>query len=85
MNEKDKRMREGTMSDTIRITVGGEAREYPVGLTVAQLLDVEGVESPQYVTVAVNESFVASELIAELALGDGDEVEFFYFMGGGRC
>jgi sulfur carrier protein len=73
------------MSDTIRITVGGEAREYPVGLTVARLLDAEGVESPQYVTVAVNDGFVAAESVAELVLGDGDVVEFFYFMGGGGC
>jgi len=68
----------------MKITVAGEKKEYPEGLTVEQLIAAEKVESPLYVTVTVNDEFLASEDRATRVLQDGDEVEFLYFMGGGR-
>ena len=64
------------------IKVAGEKKEYPEGLTVKELIEKEDVETPQYVTVSVNDEFVEREDF-EKALEDGDEVEFLYFMGGG--
>ena len=44
----------------------------------------ENVETPQYVTVSVNEEFVESGAFDTTVLKDGDVIEFLYFMGGGR-
>ena len=68
----------------MNITVAGEKKEVKEGLTVSELIVAENVETPQYVTVSVNEEFVESGAFGETTLKDGDEVEFLYFMGGGR-
>lgn len=68
----------------MKITVAGEKKEYEEGLTIAKLLEIENVETPQYVTVSVNEEFVDSGAFDTTTLKEGDEVEFLYFMGGGR-
>ena len=68
----------------MKITVAGEKKEYDDGLTVSKLIVLENVETPQYVTVSVNEEFVDSAAFDTTTLKEGDEVEFLYFMGGGR-
>ena len=68
----------------MKLTVAGKTKEYDEGLTVAQLVELENVEMPQYVSVSVNDDFVRSEAFATTVLQDGDTVEFLYFMGGGR-
>ena len=68
----------------MKITVAGEKKEYEDGLTVSKLIELENVETPQYVTVSVNEEFVDSAAFDTTTLKEGDEVEFLYFMGGGR-
>ncbi len=68
----------------MKITVAGVKKEVADGLTVAALIAQENVETPQYVTVSVNEEFVESGAFEGTVLKDGDEVEFLYFMGGGR-
>ncbi len=68
----------------MKITVAGEKKEYDEGITVAKLIEFENVETPQYVTVSVNEEFVDSGAFDTTVLKEGDEVEFLYFMGGGR-
>lgn len=65
------------------ITVAGERKEVPNGLTLGELIVREKVETPQYVTVSINEEFVASEDRGEVVLQENDNVEFLYFMGGG--
>ena len=67
----------------MKITVAGDRKEVADGLTVAELIKQENVETPEYVTVSVNEEFIESGSFAEHVLKDGDEVEFLYFMGGG--
>lgn len=66
------------------ITVAGVKKEYEDGLTVAKLIELENVETPQYVTVTVNDDFVSSGDIETTVIKDGDSVEFLYFMGGGQ-
>lgn len=68
----------------MKITVSGEGKEVKAGLTIAELIEQENVENPQYVSVSVNDDFVKSEEFAAYVLKDGDNVEFLYFMGGGR-
>ncbi len=65
------------------ITVAGNKKEYEEGLTIAQLIEVEKVERPLYVTVTLNDEFLRSDDFETTVLKEGDEVEFLYFMGGG--
>ena len=67
----------------MKITVAGITKEVADGLTVAQLIEQEKVETPQYVTVTINDDFVESGTFETTVLKDGDNVEFLYFMGGG--
>ena len=66
------------------IIVAGEKKEYKEGLTLLELLVAENVEMPEYVTVSINDEFVPSEEKETTILKDGDNVEFLYFMGGGK-
>ncbi len=65
------------------ITVAGENKEYEDGLTLSALIEAEKVESPEYVTVSINDDFIATEDRNNTVLNEGDSVEFLYFMGGG--
>ena len=65
------------------IKVAGEKKEYPEGLTVKELIEQEDIETPQYVTVTINDEFIESGAFESIEVKDGDEVEFLYFMGGG--
>lgn len=67
----------------MNITVAGVKKEVADGLTVAQLVIDEKVETPQYVTVTINDDFVESGAFESTVLKDSDSVEFLYFMGGG--
>lgn len=66
------------------ITVGGERKEVKDGITLPELIELEKVETPEYVTVSINEEFVESAQVANTVLKEGDTVEFLYFMGGGQ-
>ena len=66
------------------ITVAGNKKEVADYLSVAQLIIDENVETPEYVTVTINDEFVKSGTFEETTLKDGDVVEFLYFMGGGQ-
>ena len=66
------------------ITVAGNKKDVAEGLTVAQLVIDENVETPQYVTVTINDECVESGAFESTVLKDGDVVEFLYFMGGGQ-
>ncbi len=66
------------------ITVTGVKKEAADGLTLAQLVVDERVETPEYVTASVNDDFVSSSSFEDTVLKDGDNVEFIYFMGGGQ-
>ncbi len=65
------------------ITVAGQKKEVTEGLTLPELIKLEKVETPEYVTVSINEEFVASGDVENTILKEGDTVEFLYFMGGG--
>jgi sulfur carrier protein len=68
----------------MNIIVTGNKKDYPEGLTVTELLEREKVDTPQYVTVSVNDAFIRSEDFTSATLKEGDTIEFLYFMGGGR-
>lgn len=68
----------------MKISVAGETKEVKEGLTIAQLLIDEQVETPEYVTVTVNDDFIDSANFEKTNLHENDTVEFLYYMGGGR-
>lgn len=67
----------------MKIQISGKTMELEDGITVAQLMELQKVETPQYVTVAVNNAFLPMESYECRCLKEGDTVEFLYFMGGG--
>ena len=67
----------------MKLVVAGETKEFDNGITVEKLIELENVETPEYVTVSVNEEFVEGGTFDKAVLKDGDNVEFLYFMGGG--
>jgi len=68
----------------MKLIIAGDEKEYADSLSVTQLIELEKVETPQYVTVSINDEFVESGKFAETSLHEGDSVEFLYFMGGGQ-
>ena len=67
----------------MQITVAGNKKEVKDDLKLTELFELEKVETPEYVTVSINEEFVPSDQVQSTVLKDGDNVEFLYFMGGG--
>ena len=67
----------------MKLTVSGQTKEYKEGLTVAELVVLENVETPEYATAAVNDDLHIARDFENIVLKDGDVVEFLYFMGGG--
>lgn len=68
----------------MNITVAGVKKEVSDSITVAQLIIDEKVETPEYVTVTVNDEFLENTQFEETVLSEGDNIEFLYFMGGGQ-
>lgn len=68
----------------MKITVAGVQKEVADGLTVAQLIVDENVETPRTLPLPINDEFVENGTFEKTVLKDGDNVEFLYFMGGGQ-
>jgi sulfur carrier protein len=66
----------------MRVTLNGEQREIPEGLTVAGLLAHLGVKA-QRVAVEVNEAVVTKDRYEAQRIGPGDAIEIVAFVGGG--
>ena len=67
----------------MKLTVTGNVKEYKDGLTLKELVEIEDVETPEYVTASVNDDLLSARDFEKTVLNDGDTVEFLYFMGGG--
>jgi thiazole synthase len=68
--------------DTFSITVNGEHRRVPKGLTVAALALELGLE-PTRVAVERNLEIVPRSTLGEVSVEDGDDYEIVTFVGGG--
>lgn len=67
----------------MKLTVSGDVKEYKDGLKLSELVVIEKVETPEYVTASVNDELLVASTFENTVLKDGDVVEFLYFMGGG--
>ena len=70
------------MTDTIEITVNGEARSVAPGTTVGGLLDELGMPRER-VAVELNRRVVRKADWAGAELASGDRLEIVHFVGGG--
>jgi thiazole synthase len=68
--------------DTFSITVNGQHRRVPKGMTIAQLALDLGLE-PTRVAVERNLEVVPRSTLAETEIDDGDDYEIVTFVGGG--
>ncbi|MBA3051475.1 sulfur carrier protein ThiS [bacterium] len=68
----------------MRIKVNGKTNEIEKSLTVAELLVLNEVEMPDMVSVQLNGNFINRENFSTTAIKENDEIDFLYFMGGGR-
>ena len=68
--------------DTFSITVNGQHRRVPKGMTIAQLALDLGLE-PTRVAVERNLEIVPRSTLAEAVIEDGDDYEIVTFVGGG--
>ena len=68
--------------DTFSITVNGEHRRVPKGISVAELALDLGLE-PTRVAVERNLEIVPRSTLADVKVEDGDDFEIVTFVGGG--
>ncbi|HSN04339.1 MAG TPA: sulfur carrier protein ThiS [Nitrospira sp.] len=66
----------------MQVKVNGKAEDIQGG-TVLDLLKLKKIE-PQMVAVEVNEKMIDRDHLASTQLNEGDQVEFLFYMGGGR-
>lgn len=66
----------------VSVTVNGEARACPEGITVVQLLETLGLH-PRLVVVEHNRVILRREQLDQVEVRAGDEFELVHFVGGG--
>lgn len=66
----------------IQITLNGEPRELPDGLSLLQLLEHFALD-PRAVVVERNRAIVRRPALAGTPLQTGDSIELVHFVGGG--
>jgi sulfur carrier protein len=66
------------------VIINGEEKKFEQSLNITQLLEVEDVESPDMVSVQLNDEFLKKTEYDAVYLKEGDAVNFLYFMGGGQ-
>lgn len=66
----------------MRITLNGDLRDHPDGITVKDLLSDLGL-NPAKVAVERNREIVPRSTYGDSPLADGDQLEIVHFIGGG--
>lgn len=70
------------MQTRATVTLNGEGRDLDMPISVAQLIDLLGLDTRK-VAVERNMEIVPRSTYAETWLADGDELEIVHFIGGG--
>lgn len=66
----------------MQVKINGKSEEVPGG-TVLDLLKMKKIE-PQMVAVELNDTMLERDHLASTRLNEGDQVEFLFYMGGGK-
>jgi sulfur carrier protein len=70
----------------MNVMINGElAQITEPGCSIARLLQLHKVESPDMVSVRLNDEIIDRGLYENTRIAEQDEIEFLYFMGGGGC
>ena len=70
------------MTDVMDITVNGERRAVPRGLTLLELLCALDLD-PRAVVVEHNRAIVRRPALGDVRVAPGDAIELVHFVGGG--
>ena len=65
------------------VRINGRPETIPGEIPVTELLLLKGVKMPELVSVQLNGEILPRESFPTTTVGESDEVEFLYFMGGG--
>lgn len=68
----------------MKIKINDEIETIDAELTVSELLKVKNVKMPQMVSVELNHQILKHSELNTKILHDNDEINFLYFMGGGK-
>ena len=68
----------------MKIKVNGKAKELEKEISITELLFQYKVEMPDAVSVQLNGNFIKKENFQKTFVREKDEVDFLYFMGGGK-
>ena len=69
----------------MKLTINGESAEFEEeSFSVSELLKRKEVKMPDMVSVEYNSDMLDRENFDSTMVKDGDQLEFLYFMGGGR-
>lgn len=68
----------------MNLVINGEKTACGDGLNVSRLLVEQKVKMPEMVSVEVNGEILNRADFDSTMLQEGDQIEFLYFMGGGR-
>lgn len=67
----------------MKLTVNGKPFESNSTLNLIDLLKEKNIESPEMVSVELNDTIIKKTEYENIHLKENDQVEFLYFMGGG--
>ncbi|HZK53827.1 MAG TPA: sulfur carrier protein ThiS [Desulfosporosinus sp.] len=65
------------------IKVNGKDVNLENEVTIEELLVLQNIVRPDYVTVQVNNKFLEQDRYHQVMVKDHDAIEFLFFMGGG--
>jgi sulfur carrier protein len=67
------------------ITINGQSEDITEGsISVVDLLKLKEVEMPDMVSVQINGTMLKRAEFVSTPIREGDEIDFLYFMGGGK-
>jgi sulfur carrier protein len=69
-------------ANEMAVTINGDVREVPAGLTVAGLIEHLGLH-PRLIVVEHNREIVDRQKYDEIPVSEGDVFELVHFVGGG--
>jgi sulfur carrier protein len=67
----------------MKIIVNGKSVDLEKEVTVTELLKIQEVKMPEYVSVEINEEILSTEDYNTRLVKENDVVEFLFYMGGG--
>jgi sulfur carrier protein len=66
------------------IKVNGKSQEIESPIALVKIIALNNITQPDMVSIQLNGEFVYKEDYETTEIKDGDEIDFLYFMGGGR-